>query len=743
MSSSPVEAQRVRRNGKLEACEPCRKSKLRCDHAHPVCGRCRLRNTASRCVYHPAPLTRPRDTIHRWHVTTAQLPGPRPLPTAPIPSPDSRNSPRTSTTTTTPDASHSTNSRSRKTPENQAHNPGFLGPSSFSAAFDGDQVMSGDDPNTRWPGYSDASAPMTPAVTVYDAARVKLGGQMLALLPEFSFVEEMIERYFQLSTVVIIPLQAIKVTIQTLRSIHKSRLSTEARREELAEYLFRQSDKPIQTNPSMTPEEFYGLFTGENLRWEIIGVLFALIGCSTMTHPSLLSLLKDSRVDTNWTSFTEDMLLASNVCISFCQDSFNDLLLWMMHSNLTLLTMHRGESSHAVWRRLSDLASTIFGIGYHQENRVTDQAPTFLIELRKRSFAGAYAADISIATFLGRPPRIADHYASTSLPLDLPNEILMVNHELLDDAISKLDPQGWNTDNAIHRATFLRARTMISKVREEVLHLYLGNPIPDLEAQVHKVLQKADQVWNSVPPFVRYSESYWDSGIAAHKIYMLLQLHLEHLYSKVLLYRLIVKYGGGAGGTDLLNATCRDIVSGVLVLYRERDRLLSHARDFPWVILYYGLPCAAILAIELRRQQRGQSNSAPLPRAHSIRDLTLFTSNLESISRSGDGNSPLCAHAYRALGQILDELLEERTGLNQAQTQGQAEPSNVELGPSAVNSAMGMGGIMPQISGLAGGAGPGQDGTFDLSADGLMNSENFLDGLIDMNWDLSDWTMTL
>jgi hypothetical protein len=31
-----------RRNGKPTSCEPCRISKIRCDHA-PICGRCRAR----------------------------------------------------------------------------------------------------------------------------------------------------------------------------------------------------------------------------------------------------------------------------------------------------------------------------------------------------------------------------------------------------------------------------------------------------------------------------------------------------------------------------------------------------------------------------------------------------------------------------------------------------------------------------------------------------------------------------
>ena len=49
-----------RRNGKKQACEPCRKGKLGCDHGAPFCGRCVRRKTTSKCIYHPAPMTRGR-----------------------------------------------------------------------------------------------------------------------------------------------------------------------------------------------------------------------------------------------------------------------------------------------------------------------------------------------------------------------------------------------------------------------------------------------------------------------------------------------------------------------------------------------------------------------------------------------------------------------------------------------------------------------------------------------------------
>jgi hypothetical protein len=52
----------VRRNGKRPSCEPCRISKLSCDHVTPICGRCQRRKIPQKCIWHPAPMTglRPR-----------------------------------------------------------------------------------------------------------------------------------------------------------------------------------------------------------------------------------------------------------------------------------------------------------------------------------------------------------------------------------------------------------------------------------------------------------------------------------------------------------------------------------------------------------------------------------------------------------------------------------------------------------------------------------------------------------
>ena len=45
----------TRRNGKTQACEPCRRRKVACDHGYPVCRRCRRRPNGESACYYASP----------------------------------------------------------------------------------------------------------------------------------------------------------------------------------------------------------------------------------------------------------------------------------------------------------------------------------------------------------------------------------------------------------------------------------------------------------------------------------------------------------------------------------------------------------------------------------------------------------------------------------------------------------------------------------------------------------------
>lgn len=66
---------------------------------------------------------------------------------------------------------------------------------------------------------------------------------------------------------------------------------------------------------------------------------------------------------------------------------------------------------------MGDVASSLCALGYHEriDERLSN-IPSFLADLRRACFARIYAADKSLAIFLGRPPRIIKEFCFFQLP---------------------------------------------------------------------------------------------------------------------------------------------------------------------------------------------------------------------------------------------------------------------------------------------------------------------------------------
>ena len=114
-------------------------------------------------------------------------------------------------------------------------------------------------------------------------------------------------------------------------------------------------------------------------------------------------------------------------------------------------------------------------MGLHREPDDGEDIPFFLQECRRRAFAAAYRSDKTLATFLGRPPRIPLRYSDIRPPLDIRDEILVVVDQTLDAVLLSVDKDGWNTNRKIWPAGFVRLRYIMSAFREEILESCLGN----------------------------------------------------------------------------------------------------------------------------------------------------------------------------------------------------------------------------------------------------------------------------
>lgn len=111
----------------------------------------------------------------------------------------------------------------------------------------------------------------------------------------------------------------------------------------------------------------------------------------------------------------------------------------------------------------------MFALGLHRDTKSSDQIPEFLLESRRRSFAAAFSIDKSIATFLGRPPRIPSRYSDCSLPLDVSDNAFMSDDGNLRYSLGELDAHGWNTSGNCYPTSWMRTRFIVCKFRDEIL----------------------------------------------------------------------------------------------------------------------------------------------------------------------------------------------------------------------------------------------------------------------------------
>ena len=87
-------------------------------------------------------------------------------------------------------------------------------------------------------------------------------------------------------------------------------------------------------------------------------------------------------------------------------------------------------------------------------------------------------------------------------------------------------------------------------------------------------------MWNELPETVRYNPDCWNSGQPYHECYVWLLFYLDYLYSHFLLQRALMKHSHTI--TDVLLDTARELLSSVLTLANQRDRLLMYQCDIAW-----------------------------------------------------------------------------------------------------------------------------------------------------------------
>lgn len=163
----------------------------------------------------------------------------------------------------------------------------------------------------------------------------------------FSLFEKSIVKYFEINkasalegVLVTVSLPQLLIDIKEIHAAGSERFSIYAD-------ITRNSRRPIKIPSNMLASEFHTLFTGSNLRWEMLGLILIVAGSNAVfTSPDdpIFTLEDGSKIDRD--GFIEDMIHTSNDCIDLCQvhGTVSDMLVWLLYMNLLVTSNFYGDN---------------------------------------------------------------------------------------------------------------------------------------------------------------------------------------------------------------------------------------------------------------------------------------------------------------------------------------------------------------------------------------------------------------
>ncbi|KAL2785081.1 hypothetical protein BJX66DRAFT_67950 [Aspergillus keveii] len=268
----------------------------------------------------------------------------------------------------------------------------------------------------------------------------------------------------------------------------------------------------------------------------------------------------------------------------------------------------------------------------------------------------AYAMDKDISTILARPPRICSRYCNFRFPLDLDWADVIADAPVRDAAIRRLGPDGWDTqDHTGHECSRPRATLLSLTLREMILEVSLSYTMDNLEEMVKKIRHESNQMRMRLPDFLQWSPDKKNTPVMAAS------LHLEFLYSELILSQAIAKLTGET--PDSLIETSRQILTVLLdsIARQLRTGHVNHILicDFS----YIGLPAAAALSKELLHRSHipPPGEAAPFPRAERIQNLSVFAAHLEAFLPNRESDADTLRKGLQSVRTTLDAVLNQPT----------------------------------------------------------------------------------
>lgn len=425
----------------------------------------------------------------------------------------------------------------------------------------------------------------------------------------------------------------------------------------ISKAIFERTSLPPVLPPSAASGALDSAFSSQGLRWEMIGMYCAHIGIYLGEEKDRsFSLSAPETWKTDRKTLMHKAFQACIQCESFCgsMGAINDLTLWFIMLTVLLATWCFGDDSYHALRLVGSMSSVVFALGLYKGVQNDPSVPFYMAEIRKRAVAHAHDLDKVCASFTSRPVHLSRHFCVVEMPLDIADSALMGTPEMLLKARQNLDADGWGKDKAVLHVSVERARLLLCIIREEALELKLGPAASNMEAKAGRVLRKLKSTWQSVPSHLKYDTAqHWAGQTRA--ITILHFLRLDYLYTEFLLHNLLAS--SSELSRESVLKTAHEILKTVLLPTRKRGLLHSHRADHEWALVFYAMPCASVLVLELLRQSQHPVERRSIDRSSVIQDISVLITCCDSWAEFGQSNYQICKQAQSIFSKSLDSIL--------------------------------------------------------------------------------------
>ncbi|KAL7784558.1 hypothetical protein V8C37DRAFT_413325 [Trichoderma ceciliae] len=245
----------------------------------------------------------------------------------------------------------------------------------------------------------------------------------------------------------------------------------------------------------------------------------------------------------------------------------NDLQLVLQYGE-----SHSPLASYQSWRCMGDVASSLFALGNHEKiDEQCSDIPLFVAELRRSCFARIYAADESLATPPGRPPRTSREFCYFQLPMKMvsvwgdTNPMKRGSSSPLSSQMMSGRERGFkehNDEQVLNYTSDTFCSAVIASIKEEVLRLFCKRHAFSETDIINELRLKIDQQWQDLPSHYRLTTSLKDCPLGPFATDFLAGARLEYLETIIL-----------------------------------RDRMTNSETCLIWKVAQYGVPATGIISL--------------------------------------------------------------------------------------------------------------------------------------------------